>query len=241
MTNTTHCQVATGRQLLTIMCFVFSSLHPPFSRCCSCCPFTFPLVSWPVCQLGTQPLVWHINPSSQALYHQHPLSVASFCKSHHPKAPPLPPASVGTYAQHCWGLHAGTHLWPASEALCYVLGPTQGAFFIFHLLTKPFPSRDQPPIHLDHMTNHLTSHLTTHMTNHMPSQSPAPKSPTHHLILPHLTSHDPIPTPDSLLFAYLSLASGFSARLLYFLCSPVSRLILTPFLLPSRVSQFRSI
>jgi len=35
---------------------------------------------------------------------------------------------------------------------CYVLGPTQGAFFIFHLLTKPFPSRDQPPIHLNHMT-----------------------------------------------------------------------------------------
>jgi len=117
VTNTTHRQVATGRQLLTIMCFVFSSLHPPFSRCCSCCPFTFPLVSWPVCQLGTQPLVWHINPSSQALYHRHPLSVASFCKSHHPKAPPLPPASVGTYAQCRWGLHAGTHLWPASEAL----------------------------------------------------------------------------------------------------------------------------
>ena len=39
---------------------------------------------------------------------------------------------------------------------CYVLGATQGAFFIFHLLTKPFPSRDQPPIHIDHMTNHLT-------------------------------------------------------------------------------------
>jgi len=35
----------------------------------------------------------------------------------------------------------------------YVLGLTQGAFFIFHLLTKPFPSHDQPPIHLDHMTN----------------------------------------------------------------------------------------
>jgi len=86
---------------------------------------------------------------------------------------------------------------------CYVLGLTQGAFFIFHLLTKLFPSRDQPPIHLDYMTNHLTSHLTTHMTSHMPFQSPAPqkspcpispapKSPAHHLILPHLTSHDPI-------------------------------------------------
>jgi len=90
-----------------------------------------------------------------------------------------------------------------------------GCIFIFHLLTKPFPSRDQPPIHLDHMTNHLTSHLTTHMTSHMPFQSPAPESPAHHLILPHLTSHDPIPTPDSSLFAYLSFASGFSARLLY--------------------------
>jgi len=122
---------------------------------------------------------------------------------------------------------------------CYVLGLTQGAFFIFHLLTKPFPSRGQPPIHLDHMTNHLTSHLTTHMTSHMPfqspapkspahhlilphltpchSKSPAPKSPAHHLILPHLTPHDPIPTPDLPLFAYLSFASRFSARLLYFL------------------------
>jgi len=77
------------------------------------------------------------------------------------------------------------------------------------------------------MTNHLTSHLTTHMTGHMPFQLPAPqshlsyithpKSPAHHLILPHLTSHDPIPTHDSSLFAYLSLASGFLARLLYFL------------------------
>jgi len=88
-----------------------------------------------------------------------------------------------------------------------------GCIFHFHLLTKPFPSRDQPPIHLDHMTNHLT----THMTCHMPLISPAPKSPAHHLILLHLTSHDPIPTPDSSLFAYLSLASGFSAHLLYFL------------------------
>jgi len=71
--------------------------------------------------------------------------------------------------------------------------------------------------------------------------SPAPKSPAHHLILPHLTSHDPIPAPDSSLFAYLSLASGFSARLLYFSHSLVLRLILTPFLLPSRVSWFRTI
>jgi len=124
----------------------------------------------------------------------------------------------------------------------------QGAFFIFHLLTKPFLSRDQPPIHLDHMTNHLTSHLTTHMTSHMPFKSPALQShllPSHlfpnHLTLPHLTSHDPILTPESPLFAYLSLASGFSARLLYFLHSLVLQLILTPFLLPSRVSQFPSI
>ena len=110
---------------------------------------------------------------------------------------------------------------------CYVLGLMQGVFFIFHLLTKPFPSHDQSPIHLNHMTNHLTSHLTTHMTSHMPFQSPAPqshlfyvtcpKSPAHHLILPHLTSHDPIPTPDLSLSVYLSLASGFSARLLYLL------------------------
>jgi len=126
---------------------------------------------------------------------------------------------------------------------CYVLGPMQGAFFIFHLLTKPFPSCDQPPIHLDHMTSHLTTHmtchmplqspapkspayhlilphLTTHMTCHMPLQSPAPKSPAHHLILPHLTSHDPTPIHDSFPFTYLSLVSGFSARLLYFLIKP---------------------
>jgi len=69
-------------------------------------------------------------------------------------------------------------------------------------------------------------HLTTHMTSHMPFQSPAPKSPAHYLILPHLTSHDPIPTPDLSLFAYLSLASGFSARLLYLLYSLILRLIL---------------
>ena len=153
----------------------------------------------------------------------------------------------------CAGRSSCSVLWAvAVVAWCYVLGLTQGAFFIFHLLTKPFPSRDQPPIHLDHMTNHLTSHLTTHMTSHMPFQSPAPQespcpispapeSPAHHLTLPHLTSHDPIPTPDSSLFAYLSFASGFSARLLYLLHSLILRLILTPFLLLSRASQFRSI
>ena len=56
------------------------------------------------------------------------------------------------------------------------------------------------------------------------------ESPAHHLMLPHLTSHDPISTPDSSLFAYLSLVSGFSARLLYFSHSLVLRLILTLFL-----------
>jgi len=146
---------------------------------------------------------------------------------HHPLLMQLHVREEGLVAvfHHIWSLMT-IHVNP----FCYVLGPMQGAFFIFHLLTKPFPSRDQPPIHLDHMTNHLTSHLTTHMTSHMPFQSPAPKSPAHHLILPHLTSHDPIPTPDSSLFAYLSLASGFSARLLYFPHSLVLRLILTPFL-----------
>ena len=84
-----------------------------------------------------------------------------------------------------------------SQHNCYVLGLTQGAFFIFHLLTKPFPSRDQPPTHLDHMTNHLTSHLTTHMTSHMPSSHLLLKtSPAlyhllpDHLILPYLIPHD---------------------------------------------------
>jgi hypothetical protein len=43
----------------------------------------------------------------QALYRRRPLSVTSFCESHHPMAPPLLPASVGTYAQtslgaSCW-------------------------------------------------------------------------------------------------------------------------------------------
>jgi len=160
-----------------------------------------------------------------------------------------------------WQRHAYWHSGPTflksrgsdflGRASCYILGPTQGAFFIFHLLTKPFPSRDQPPIHLDHMTNHLTSHLTTHMTGHMPFQSPTPQSHLSYITCsqvtcaspdtPHLTSHDPIPTPDSSLFAYLSLASGFSACLTILSHSLVLRLILTPFLLPSRVSQFRSI
>jgi len=128
------------------------------------------------------------------------------------------------------------HATDAVDALeeCYVLELTQGAFFIFHLLTKPFPSHDQPPIHLDHMTNHLTTHMTSHMT----FQSPAPQVTCASLDIP---SPDPIPTPDSSLFAYLSLTSGFSARLLYLLHSLVLRLILTPFLLPSRVSQFCSI
>jgi len=113
----------------------------------------------------------------------------------------------------------------ASEAACYVLGLMQGAFFTFHLLTKPFPSRDQPPIHLDHMTSHMPFQSPAPQSHAIPVTcsskspcpiSPAPKSPAHHLILPHLTSHDPIPIPDSSLFAYLSFASGFSARLLYF-------------------------
>ena len=80
---------------------------------------------------------------------------------------------------------------------CYVLGPTQGAFFIFHLLTKPFPSRDQPPIHLDHMTNHLTSHLTTHMTGHMSFQSPAPQSHLSYITCSQVTCVSPnTPSPD---------------------------------------------
>jgi len=83
------------------------------------------------------------------------------------------------------------------DAKCYVLGLTQGAFFIFHLLTKPFPSRDQPPIHLDHMTNHLTSHLTTHMTSHMPFQSPAPQSHLSYITCSQVTCASPdTPSPD---------------------------------------------
>jgi len=135
-----------------------------------------------------------------------------------------------------------------SQKLCYILGLMQGAFLFFHLLTKPFPSCDQPPTHLDHMTNHLTSHLTTHMTSHMPFQSPAPQSHLSYITCsqvtctsPNTPSPDPIPTPDSSLFAYLSLASGFLARLLYFSHSLILRLILTPFLLPSHVSQFHSV
>jgi len=76
---------------------------------------------------------------------------------------------------------------------CYVLGLTQGAFFIFHLLTKHFPSHDQPPIHLDHMTNHLT----THMTNHMPFQSPAPQSHLSYITCSQVTCTSPdTPSPD---------------------------------------------
>jgi len=84
-------------------------------------------------------------------------------------------------------------IWP----ICYILGLTQGAFFIFHLLTKPFPSCDQPPIHLDHMTNHLTSHLTTHMTSHVPSQSPAPQSHLFYVTCFPVTCASPdTPSPD---------------------------------------------
>jgi len=79
----------------------------------------------------------------------------------------------------------------AVDTLCYVLGFTQGAFFIFHLLTKPFPSRDQLPTHLDHMTNHLTSHLTTHMTSHMPFQSPAPQSHLSYITCSQVTCASP--------------------------------------------------
>ena len=83
------------------------------------------------------------------------------------------------------------------EDTCYVLGLTQGAFFIFHLLTKPFPSRDQPPIHLDHMTNHLTSHLTNHMTSHMPFQSPAPQGHPSYITCSQVTCTSPnTPSPD---------------------------------------------
>ena len=82
--------------------------------------------------------------------------------------PTQPHMMTITYAMlsHLTGYNCGLQ---ATLTECYILGLMQGAFFIFHLLTKPFPSRDQPPIHLDHMTNHLTSHLTTHMTSHMPS------------------------------------------------------------------------
>ena len=81
---------------------------------------------------------------------------------------------------------------------CYILGLTQGAFFIFHLLTKPFPSCDQPPIHLDHMTNHLTSHLTTHMTCYMPSSHLLLKCHLPHVTCSQITCASPdIPLPNS--------------------------------------------
>ena len=148
--------------------------------------------------------------------------------------------------RHQW-LHAYWHSGPIflkshgsdflGRASCYVL-ETQNSFFTCLLILS------------HHVTNHPSTLITwpiTWLVTWPPtwqvtcSTSHAPKSPAHHLIFPYLTSHDPIPTPDSSLFAYLSLAPGFSARLLYFLHSLVSQLILTPFLLPSRVSQFGSI
>ena len=57
-----------------------------------------------------------------------------------------------------------------------------------------------------------SSHLLLKVTCPM---SPAPQSPAHHLILPHLISHDPIPTPNLSFSAYLSLAPEFSAHLLF--------------------------
>jgi len=128
-----------------------------------------------------------------------------------------------------------------AKTRCYILGSTQGAFFIFHLLTKPFPSRDQPPIHLNHMTNHLTKspdhpHDQSHATSvtcfskspvlyHLLLKvtcpiSPAPKSPAHHLILPHLTSHDPISAPDSsLLLTSVSFLDSWPAHYTFLIAS----------------------
>jgi len=84
-----------------------------------------------------------------------------------------------------------------TKVRCYNLGLMQGVFFIFHLLTKPFPSCDQPPIHLDHMTNHLTSHLTTHITSCMPFQSPAPQSHPPYVTCSQVTCASPdTPSPD---------------------------------------------
>jgi len=107
------------------------------------------------------------------------------------------------------------------ESWCYVLGLTQGAFFIFHLLTKPFPSCDQPPTHLDHMTNHLTSHLTTHMTSHMPFQSPAPLSHLcitwYSLTWPHMTLSLPLTRLYSLTSA--SLPDPWPAYYTFFIAS----------------------
>jgi len=136
--------------------------------------------------------------------------------------------------------------------ICYILGPMQGAFFIFHPLTKPFPSRDQPPIHLNHMTNHLTSHLTTHMTSHMPFQSPAPQSHLssitcsqshlritwYSLTWPHM-----IPSlPLTRLYSLTSASPPDSRPAYYtFLITLFYDSYWLPFLLPSRVSQFRSI
>ena len=108
---------------------------------------------------------------------------------------------MGPHGLFRW-LPRKSRIGPLCKCTVTFLGLMQGAFFIFHLLTKLFPSRDQPPIHLDHMTNHLTSHLTTHMTSHMPSShlllknvtcpmSPASRSPAYHLILPYLIPHDP--------------------------------------------------
>jgi len=68
------------------------------------------------------------------------------------------------------------------------LGLHRGTFFIFHLLIKPFPSRDQPPIHLDHMTNHLTkSPDHPHDQSHAIPVTCSSKSPVlHHLLPSHL-------------------------------------------------------
>ena len=125
--------------------------------------------------------------------------------------------ALGCYSSVGTTSHISMTTWhQAIHATCYVLGLTQGAFFIFHLLTKPFPSRDQPPIHLDHhlltkpfpsrdqppihlnhMTNNLTSHLTTHMTSHMPSQSPAPQSHLSYITCSQVTCASPdTPSPD---------------------------------------------
>jgi len=137
--------------------------------------------------LGSVVLPWSLCPHFPPPTH--------VCFQVHQTCPP--PLSLG-FARILRAKLPATILLAPHSPHCYVLGLTQGAFFIFHLLTKPFPSCDQPPIHLDHMTNHLTSHLTTHMTGHMPFQSPAPQSH-----LPYITCSSKSPVLYHLLPSHL--------------------------------------
>jgi len=109
-----------------------------------------------------------------------------------------------------------------------------------------------------HMTNHPSISITwlvtwpTHMTSHMPFQSPAPQSHLFYVTCSQVTCTSPdTPSPDlTWPYPYPWFVSVRLPQPRFWILGPLTilsswsltlQLILTPFLLPSRVSQFHSI